>query len=46
MAIEKRFVAKKPNTNVALTHEGRRRVTEQWQQLERLRRLAERPPEA
>lgn len=40
--IEKRFVHKKPNTNVALTQEGRRRVTEHWRQLERLRGLSER----
>lgn len=45
VAIEKRFVAKKPNTNVGLTPEGRRRVTEHWQQLERLRSLAEWPLE-
>src|SRR3954454_20190343 len=38
--IEKRFVRKKPNTNVALTSEGRDRITRHWQQLERLRDLA------
>jgi DNA-binding MarR family transcriptional regulator len=45
VVIEKRFVAKKPNTNVALTPEGRRRVAEHWHQLDRLKRLAERSPQ-
>jgi DNA-binding MarR family transcriptional regulator len=45
VAIEKRFVAKKPNTNVALTPEGRRRVADHWRQLERLRSLSERSAE-
>ena len=39
--IEKRFVQKKPNTNVALTSEGRDRITRHWEQLERLRDLAD-----
>ena len=39
--IEKRFVMKKPNTNVALTAEGRRRVTRHWEQLERLKTLSD-----
>jgi DNA-binding MarR family transcriptional regulator len=43
--IEKRFVLKKPNTNVALTAEGRTRVARHWDQLERLKRLAERSPD-
>ncbi|MDQ6934265.1 MAG: transcriptional regulator [Actinomycetota bacterium] len=38
--IEKRFIRKRPNTNVSLTATGRRRITEHWQQLERLRDLA------
>ncbi len=38
--IEKRFVRKKPNTNVALTTEGRQRIRRHWEQLERLRRLS------
>ncbi len=42
VAIEKRFVRKKPNTTVALTAEGRRRIAAHWEQLERLRTLAER----
>jgi DNA-binding transcriptional ArsR family regulator len=40
VTIEKRFIRKKPNTNVALTAEGRRRVERHWDQLERLRSLA------
>lgn len=40
VTIEKRFIKKKPNTNVSLTAEGRRRITRHWQQLERLRELA------
>lgn len=42
VAIEKRFVRKKPNTSIELTAEGRRRITEHWQQLERLKTLSER----
>jgi DNA-binding MarR family transcriptional regulator len=41
--IEKRFVMKKPNTNVSLTAEGRRRVTRHWEQLERLKNLSDAP---
>jgi DNA-binding MarR family transcriptional regulator len=41
--IEKRFVRKKPNTTVELTAEGRARVTRHWEQLDRLKRLAETP---
>jgi len=40
VAIDKRFVRKKPNTNVALTAEGRQRIAHHWDQLERLRTLA------
>ena len=40
VAIEKRFVRKKPNTNVALTAEGKQRIANHWEQLERLRKLA------
>jgi DNA-binding MarR family transcriptional regulator len=36
--IDKRFVAKKPNTNVALTALGRKRIERHWDQLQRLRR--------
>jgi DNA-binding MarR family transcriptional regulator len=39
--IEKRFVRKKPNTNVALTATGRKRVAKHWEQLERLKRLSQ-----
>lgn len=41
VTIEKRFVRRKPNTNVALTPNGRTRVTLHWQQLDQLRRLAD-----
>jgi DNA-binding MarR family transcriptional regulator len=37
IAIEKRFVHKKPNTNVALTAVGKRRIARHWDQLERLK---------
>ena len=40
VAIEKRFVRKKPTTNVALTALGRTRITHHWEQLERLRNLS------
>ncbi len=40
--IEKRFVRKKPNTNVALTTVGTQRIAHHWDQLERLRKLSER----
>ena len=38
--IEKRFVLKKPNTNIELTPEGRERIANYWKQLERLRNLS------
>ena len=41
VAIEKRFVHKKPNTNVALTAVGKQRIADHWHQLERLRNLAD-----
>jgi DNA-binding transcriptional ArsR family regulator len=43
VTIEKRFVRKKPNTNVALTRAGRAGIARHWEQLERLRRLAQTP---
>jgi DNA-binding MarR family transcriptional regulator len=39
--IHKRFVGKKPNTNVTLTAVGKRRIARHWDQLERLKRLSE-----
>jgi DNA-binding transcriptional ArsR family regulator len=39
--IQKRFVGKKPNTNVALTAVGKQRIARHWDQLERLKRLSE-----
>jgi DNA-binding MarR family transcriptional regulator len=41
VGIEKRFVHKKPNTNVALTAEGKKRITHHWDQLERLKNLSD-----
>jgi len=41
VSIEKRFLHKKPNTNVELTPEGRKRVANHWLQLERLKSLSE-----
>ncbi len=38
--IQKRFVSKKPNTNVALTSVGRKRIARHWDQLDRLKRLS------
>jgi DNA-binding MarR family transcriptional regulator len=42
--IQKRFLYKKPNTNVALTADGKRRIARHWDQLERLKRLSEESP--
>ena len=39
--IHKRFVGKKPNTNVELTAVGKQRIARHWDQLERLKRLSE-----
>jgi DNA-binding transcriptional ArsR family regulator len=41
VAIEKRFVRKKPNTSAALTALGRKRIAHHWEQLERLKRFSE-----
>jgi DNA-binding transcriptional ArsR family regulator len=41
VAIEKRFVRKKPNTNVALTALGKQRIAHHWDQLERLKTLSQ-----
>jgi DNA-binding MarR family transcriptional regulator len=41
VTIEKRFVRRKPNTNVALTALGRRRIARHWDQLERLKSLSQ-----
>jgi DNA-binding transcriptional ArsR family regulator len=43
VAIEKRFIRKKPNTNIALTPAGTRGIARHWEQLERLRTLAQTP---
>lgn len=41
--IEKRFVRRKPNTNVALTAAGKRGIARHWEQLERLKTLSRTP---
>ena len=41
VAIEKRFVHKKPNTNVALTATGKQGIADHWERLERLRSLSD-----
>jgi DNA-binding MarR family transcriptional regulator len=46
VTIEKRFVRKKPNTSVALTAAGKRRIASHWDQLDRLKALAEIGPAA
>jgi DNA-binding MarR family transcriptional regulator len=43
--IEKRFVLKRPNTNVQLTAHGKERIAKHWDQLERLKSLANAPVE-
>src|ERR1700704_5385778 len=40
VTIEKKFILKKPNTNVALTPVGKERVAQHWEQLERLKKLS------
>jgi DNA-binding MarR family transcriptional regulator len=40
VAIEKRFVDRKPNTNVAITALGRERIARHWQQLDQLRKMS------
>ncbi len=40
ITIEKRFVHKKPNTNVELTREGKTRIAKHWTQLDRLKSLS------
>lgn len=40
VTIEKRFVRKRPNTKVALTPDGARRIADHWARLERLKTLA------
>jgi DNA-binding transcriptional ArsR family regulator len=37
---EKRFVRKRPNTNVSITALGKKRTSHHWEQLEQLRTLA------
>jgi DNA-binding MarR family transcriptional regulator len=43
IAIDKRFIGRKPNTSVALTPSGRERIARHWDQLERLKALSAPP---
>jgi DNA-binding transcriptional ArsR family regulator len=45
VTVEKRFVRKKPNTNVRLTTDGAERVARHWDQLDRLKSLSVQTPE-
>jgi DNA-binding MarR family transcriptional regulator len=40
--IEKSFIRKKPNTKVALTALGRKRIAAHWEQLDRLKSMSQR----
>jgi DNA-binding transcriptional ArsR family regulator len=40
VAIDKRFIGKKPNTSVALTASGREATDDHWDRLERLRQAS------
>lgn len=44
VAIEKRFLEKKPNTNIAITTLGRQRIARHWQQLDQLKKLSQAKP--
>ena len=39
VAIEKRFIRKKPNTSVSITPTGRERIARHWEQLARIKNL-------
>jgi DNA-binding transcriptional ArsR family regulator len=39
ISVEKRYIGRKPNTGVALTKLGRRRIDAHWAELDRLRKL-------
>ena len=43
LKIEKRFVNKKPNTNVELTPVGKQRIMNHWSQLDRLKKSVQGP---
>lgn len=44
LAIDKRFVMKKPRTSAGLTKLGRTRIEAHWHQLEKLKELSKTPP--
>jgi DNA-binding transcriptional ArsR family regulator len=46
VTVEKRFVARRPNTRLALTDEGSERIARHWAQLDRLRETARRTSRA
>lgn len=39
VAVEKRFIGRKPNTSISLTELGNRRIDAHWAELDRLREL-------
>ena len=39
VAIEKRFIRKKPNTSVSITDTGRERIARHWERLDRIKNL-------
>jgi DNA-binding transcriptional ArsR family regulator len=39
VAVRKRFIGRKPNTNISLTELGKRRIDAHWAELDRLREL-------
>jgi DNA-binding MarR family transcriptional regulator len=40
VTIKKRFIRKKPNTNITLTALGKKRIAKHWEQLEHLKQLS------
>src|SRR6187551_2254947 len=43
LEIDKRFIGKKPNTNVRITKLGKQRIAQHWKQLDQLKQLADQP---
>jgi len=39
VAVEQRFIGRKPNTNISLTKLGRRRIEAYWAEIDRLQEL-------
>jgi DNA-binding PadR family transcriptional regulator len=40
VTIDKRFVGKRPDTNIRITPDGKQRITTHWRELEQLRSIA------